>query len=345
VEAGVGSVMVSYSSWNGVPMHGNGSLITDVLKGELGFEGFVVTDWEAIDEMPGEYADDVAKAINAGVDMVMVPNRYKLFLATLRKLVEQKRVPLTRIDDAVRRILRKKVELGLWQRPFTDRALTASIGSDAHRAVARDAVRQSAVLLKNERAALPIARGKRVHVGGSKADDLGLQCGGWTVSWKGKRGRSTVGTTILDGLRASARGDTQVSYAADGSGGDDAQVAVAVVGEEPYAEGQGDRAELSLAPEDRELIQRMKRSGRPLVVVLITGRPLILGTALDDADALLVAWLPGSEGQGVADVLFGDYAPTAKLPHSWPRSMSQIPINYGDAKYDPLFAYGFGLTY
>jgi beta-glucosidase len=343
VAAGVGSVMASYSSWNGEPMHGNRRLISEVLKGELGFEGFVVTDWEGIDQMSGSYAEVVERAINAGIDMVMVPKRYRLFIDTLRSLVQSGRVSPRRIDDAVRRIVRKKIELGLWQRPLTERTLTASIGSDAHRAVAREAVRKSAVLLKNG-TALPLARGKRVHVGGAKADDLGLQCGGWTVSWMGKRGRTTQGTSVLEALRA-AFGPELVSHSADGRGGDEAAAAIAVIGEEPYAEWKGDRADLTVSSEDLTLVRSMKRSGRPLIVVLVTGRPLILDSVLADADALLVVWLPGSEGAGIADVLTGDHAPTGKLPHTWPRAMAQLPINVGDPAYDPLFPYGFGLTY
>jgi beta-glucosidase len=345
VRAGVGSVMISYSSWNGRKLHGQTPLIQQVLKGELGFQGFVVTDWEAIDKVPGDYADNVVQAINAGVDMVMVPTQFRRFIAIMQAAVKDGRIPMARIDDAVRRILRKKVELKLWERPLSERSLMATIGSSQHRQIARQAVRESLVLLKNERAALPIRGSARVHVGGSKADDLGIQCGGWTMSWRGKRGAITQGTTILAALRQALPGAGQVSFSADGSGGEQADIAVAVVGEEPYAEFHGDRQDLGLSPDDLALIERMQRSGRPLVVVLLSGRPLVLGRALERADALLAAWLPGSEGQGVADVLLGTYPPTGKLPHSWPRSMAQVPINLGDPGYDPLFPYDFGLGY
>jgi beta-glucosidase len=345
VRAGVGSVMVSYSSWNGRKMHGQVRLIQQVLKGELGFQGFVVTDWEGIDKVPGDYADNVVQAINAGIDMVMVPNQYKRFIAIMQAAVKDGRIPMARIDDALRRILRKKVELKLWERPLTERALAGTFGSAEHRQIARQAVRESLVLLKNERAALPIPSAARVHVGGSKADDLGIQCGGWTVGWMGKRGPITKGTTLLAALREALPSATQVSFSADGSGGEQADVAVAVVGEEPYAEFKGDRQDLSLSAEDLSLIERMQRSGRPLIVVLLSGRPLVLGRALTLADALVAAWLPGSEGQGIADVLLGAYAPTGKLPHSWPRALEQVPINVGDPAYDPLFPYGFGLSY
>jgi beta-glucosidase len=345
VRAGVGSVMVSYSSWNGRKMHGQVPLIEQVLKGELGFQGFVVTDWEAIDKIPGDYADNVVQAINAGIDMVMVPTQYKRFIAIMQGAVKDGRIKLARIDDAVRRILRKKVELKLWEHPLSEPRLRAAVGAPEHRQIARQAVRESQVLLKNERGALPISQNARIHVGGSKADDLGIQCGGWTVGWMGKHGPVTKGTTILSALREALPGVAQVSFSADGTGGDQADVAIAVVGEEPYAEFKGDRQDLNLSAEDLSLIERMRRSGRPLVVVLLSGRPMVLGRSLELADALVASWLPGSEGQGVADVLLGDYPPTGKLPHSWPRSMAQVPINVGDPGYDPLFPYGFGLSY
>jgi beta-glucosidase len=336
--------MVSYSSWNGQPMHGNRYLITDVLKGELGFTGFVVTDWEAIDKMPGNYDHDVEVAINAGIDMVMVPIRFRDFIRVLTNLVAAGRVPMARIDDAVRRILRQKARFGLWQRPLADRALTASIGAAEHRAVAREAVRRSLVLLKNERAALPLRREARVHLCGSKADDLGVQCGGWTVSWQGRKGRITTGTTIRRALEELIGGG-RLTFEDDASGAERADVVVVVIGEEPYAEEKGDRGRLAIHPGEQALVAAAKRSGKPVVVVLITGRPLILGEVLDAADALVVAWLPGTEGGGVADVLVGAARPTGKLSCSWPREMKDIPVNVGDASYSPLFPYGFGLSY
>jgi beta-glucosidase len=339
IAAGVGSIMVSYSSWNGLPMHANRHLITDVLKGRLGFSGFVVTDWQAIDKLPGDYASAVATAINAGIDMVMVPIRYRSFIAALRAEVTAGRVPLSRIDDAVRRILRQKVRFGLWDHPLTDRALTAEIGGAAHRALARKAVRESLVLLKNDNV-LPLQKTARVHVMGSKADDIGMLCGGWSVGWNGGRGPRTPGTSIRAGIEQVAAGRVT-----DGEGGADADVVVIAIGEEPYAEGRGDRRDLNLLAEDRQLVAEAKKKGKPLIVILLSGRPLILGEVLALADALVVAWLPGTEGGGVADVLFGDAPFRGKLSHSWPRTMEQIPINVGDEPYDPLFAYGFGLEY
>ncbi len=344
VRAGVSSVMVSFSSWNGAPMHGNKYLLTDVLKGELGFSGFVVSDWEGIGKLPGAFDEQVAGAINAGIDMAMAPDHYREFVVTLQKLVQQQRVPLARIDDAVRRILLAKLKANLWKQPLVERGLDARIGSPEHRAVAREAVQKSLVLLKNDRHLLPLSKTARIVVAGAKADDVGAQCGGWTVSWNGARGPITPGTSILAGIRQVAPG-ANVVFTADGASAEAADVGIVVVGEEPYAETQGDRVDLRLAPDELAVVEAMKKSGRPLVVVLLSGRPMILDGVLDAATALVAAWLPGTEGAGVADVLFGDTKPIGKLPHSWPRSMAQIPINVGDAKYDPLFSYGFGLGY
>jgi beta-glucosidase len=347
VKAGVATVMASYSSWNGQPMHGNRHLLTDVLKGELGFGGFVVSDWAAIDKMAPDFALDIETSINAGIDMVMVPtplDRCREFQQKLKALVGSGRVTPARIDDAVRRILKQKARFGLWQRPFTDRALTAEIGSPAHRAVARDAASKSLVVLKNEGGVLPLAKTGRVHLAGFRADDMGVQCGGWSVGWRGHRGAITPGTTIRQGL-TEAVGAGRLDFSKDGAGAERADVVVVVVGEDPYAEGGGDRADLALNKEDRALIETVKRTGKPMVVVLISGRPLILDDIADSAKAIVAAWLPGTEGAGVADVLAGAVKPTGKLSCSWPRSMADVPINVGDAKYDPLFAYGHGLSW
>ena len=348
IAAGVGSIMPSYSSWNGEKASGNKRLLTDILKGEMGFLGLVISDYNAIEELPGDYRAQIKQSVNAGMDMFMVPQKYRQFIVNLKALVAAGEVPLTRIDDAVRRILRVKAAMGLLEQKFSPRAaraLAASFGSEEHRAVARRAVRESLVLLKNEGKALPLSRkAKRIHVAGKSADDLGNQCGGWTIAWQGQSGTPTQGTTILAALQQGARG-TQVTYSRDGSGAAGADVAVVVVGETPYAEFFGDREDLALAKEDVEAIANAKRAGVPVVVVLLSGRPMILGDALGQAAAFVAAWLPGSEGTGVADVLFGDYKPTGKLAFTWPRSMAQLPINLADANYDPLFPYGYGLTY
>jgi beta-glucosidase len=246
----------------------------------------------------------------------------------------------------VTRILRVKWAMGLMdpsRSQLADRSLHSSFGSAEHRAVARRAVRESLVLLKNERRALPIANNARIHVAGKSADDIGIQCGGWTVAWQGREGAVTAGTTLLAAIKARAVAAANVTYSADGSGGADADVAVVVVGELPYAEGVGDRADLALAEDDVALFERVAARGKPVVVIVLSGRPLILGGVLDRAAAVVAAWLPGTEGLGVADVLFGDHPPTGTLSYTWPRSMADVPINVGDAPYAPQFPFGFGL--
>ena len=349
VKAGVGSVMASYNSWNGAKLHGNKYLLTTVLKGELGFKGFVVSDWKAIEQLPGDYAQQIEKSIDAGVDMVMVPDVYPAFFETLKKVVQQERLPMSRIDDAVRRILTVKLKMGLFEHPFGDPSLMAEVGSDAHRAVARQAVRESLVLLVNRNRTLPLPeKASRIFVAGKGADDIGLQCGGWTIRWQGSAGPITPGTTILQAIRNAAP-KAQVSYSRSGEVTKGAQAAVVVIGEQPYAEMKGDRTSLELDPEDIAVVKKVKASGLPTVVVLLSGRPMILDSILPHADAILAAWLPGTEGDGVADVLFGKYKPTGKLSHTWPRSMAQIPINVGPngekPKEVPLFEFGFGLSY
>ena len=348
IDAGVGVIMASYSSWNGEKCTGSHRLLTEILKGDLGFEGFVISDYGALYQLPGDFKGEIRLAIDAGVDMVMVPDRYREFIANLRALVLEGSVPMSRIDDAVTRILRVKFALGLMDRsPLADRTLLASFGSATHREVARECVRESLVLLKNENGVLPISKSAaRIHVAGASADDIGNQCGGWTITWQGSSGKITTGgTTILEGIREAVSNDTEVTYSKDGSGARGADVCVVVVGETPYAEFMGDRSKLPVSKEDLAVVRRVRKTGVPVVVVLLSGRPLMIKKVLKKCDAFVAAWLPGTEGAGVADVLLGDYAPTGKLPCSWPRSMSQIPINVGDAEYDPLFPYGFGLTY
>lgn len=359
IKAGVGTIMVSYSSWNGQKMHGNQHLLTDVLKGELGFQGFLVSDWAAIDQLSPNYKDDIEKSINAGLDMIMIPNgpgkpnNYVQFIENLKQLVDEGKVSQQRIDDAVRRILRVKLQTRLFDHPLADRTFTAKVGSPEYRAVARECVRQSLVLLKDEKLSsgktvLPLAKDiQHLHVIGRAADDIGIQCGGWTVDWQGKPGLITHGgTTILSAIKQTVSPNTKVTFSADGSGIVDADAVVAVVGELPYAEGEGDRRDLGLSPHDLAAIHKAKEAGVPVITLLLSGRPMILGSALDDSDAAIAAWLPGTEGQGVADVLFGDYKPTGKLPHTWPRSMDQLPLNAGDSGAEnALFQYGFGLTY
>jgi beta-glucosidase len=351
VKAGVGTIMVSYSSWNGKKMHANKHLLTDVLKGELGFKGFLISDWAAIDQLSPDYRADIETSINAGLDMIMIPNgpgkknNYTDFIRLLKSLVADGRVPLPRIDDAVTRILRVKFQLGLFEQPFAHRQLTASVGSPEHRQVARECVRESLVLLKNANGALPLPkRIKRLQVVGKAAADIGIQCGGWTIAWQGRPGEVTKGgTTILDAIRKTVSPDTQVTFSPNAADAKGADAALVVIGEMPYAEMKGDRKDLRLAPEDVALVEAAKRTGIPVVTVLLSGRPLILGGALDASDGFVAAWLPGTEGQGVADVLFGDYKPAGKLPCPWLASMDELTRPSAGLK--PLFDYGFGLTF
>ncbi|PKL82424.1 MAG: beta-glucosidase [Ignavibacteriae bacterium HGW-Ignavibacteriae-3] len=346
VKAGVGSVMISYNSINGQKVHGSYYWITDVLKGELNFKGFVVSDWGGVDQLPGDYSTRIENAINAGIDMVMLPHDYKTFFATVKLLAAANKIPISRINDAVRRILNIKFQMGLFDRPYTERSLISKVGSPEHRSIARDAVRQSLVLLKNENNILPLKKNaSKIFVAGKAADDIGIQCGGWTITWQGGEGNITPGRSILQAVKKAVSPSTQVSFSSDGSGAAGHDLAVVVIGERPYAEGSGDRSDLSISAGDQAIISRVKSAGIPFVTIIISGRPMILGNVLNDSNALIAAWLPGTEGDGVADVLFGDYKPTGKLPHSWPKSMSQIPINYGDVNYDPLFGFGFGLSY
>lgn len=353
IKAGAKNIMVSYSSWNGLKMHGNKYLLSDVLKKELGFKGFLVSDWAAIDQLGKDYKTDIEISINAGLDMIMIPNgpdkenNYVQFINFLKELVNEGKVPIERIDDAVRRILSVKFEMGLFENYKVDKKLTAKVGSKEHRQVAREAVRQSLVLLKNDKNILPLSKSlKRIHVTGRAADDIGIQCGGWTISWQGNTGNViSGGTTILQAIKNTVSKKTEITTSTDGKGAEGADVCLVVVSENPYAEMFGDREDLSLSKDDIQTIENAKASGVPVVVILLSGRPMIITDQISKVDGFIAAWLPGTEGQGVADVLFGDFKPVGKLPHSWPKSMNQIPINVGDKNYDPLFPYGFGLSY
>ncbi len=345
IEAGALNIMVSFSSWQGTKMHAQRYLLTDVLKGELGFNGFLISDWMAISQIDEDYYTSVVTAINAGLDMVMVPFDYKAFISTLTRAVEQGDVSMTRIDDAVQRILRAKFWLGMFDYPFGRDDLLPEVGSAAHREVAREAVRKSAVLLKNE-GVLPLAKDTRLLVAGSGADNLGKQCGGWSIDWQGAQGEITQGTTILEGIRQTI-GGAQVSYNENGVFADDerAAVGVVVVGEAPYAEGLGDNGTLTLPAEDIAVIERMRQRVKKLVVILLSGRPLLIANPLALSDAFVAAWLPGTEGQGVADVLFGDTPFVGRLSFSFPRSIEQVPLPALKQHPDgAMFPFGYGLS-
>lgn len=353
VEAGVGSIMPSYNTWNGVRCSASRRLLTEILKEELGFEGFLISDYNAVSQIdPTDYKKSIMISINAGMDMAMVPSAYRDFFNNLNELVMEGKVPVLRIDDAVRRILRVKFAMGLMDKDrsqLADRTLHGDFGSAEHRALAREAVRKSVVLLKNDNGTLPISKETaRIHVSGKSADNIGNQCGGWTILWQGRSGDVTPGgTTILEAVKAAVSQDTEVTYSPDGTGAAGASIGIAVVGEQPYAEGIGDRADLSLDARDIAAVNNLKSAGIPVVVLVISGRPLIVNDVLPKTDALLAAFLPGTEGDGIADVLFGDYGPTGRLSFSWPKSSDQLPLNVNmpESEYDPLFELGFGLSY
>ncbi|MER5664006.1 glycoside hydrolase family 3 protein [Streptomyces mirabilis] len=351
VDRGIGSVMPSYSSLDilgdgqgPVKMHARADMINGVLKDRMGFDGFVISDWAAIDQIPGDYASDVRTSINAGLDMIMVPYAYKDFRTTLVDEVRAGRVSEARVNDAVSRILTQKFKLGLFEKPYADTSGAAAIGSTGHRAVAREAAAKSQVLLKNATGVLPLKKSQKVYVAGSNADDLGNQTGGWTITWQGASGKHTDGTTILQGMR-NAGGD--VTYSKDASAPTSGyDVGVVVVGETPYAEGVGDVGngnDLALTPADQAAVDKVCAAMK-CAVLIVSGRPQLIGDRLGEIDALVASWLPGTEGDGVADVLYGKRAFTGQLPVTWPKSETQLPINVGDASYDPQFPYGWGLT-
>ncbi len=353
IDAGAMSIMVSLSSWGGVRMHAQQYLLTKVLKGELGFEGFLVSDWQGIDQISGDYYEAIVTSINAGLDMVMVPYDYDAFINGLTKAVNRAEVPMRRIDDAVRRIITVKFQLGLFERPVADESLGPVVGSDEHRELAREAVRKSLVLLKDKDDTLPLAKDTPlIFVAGPGADNIGIQCGGWTIEWHGGLGNITPGTTILQAIERTASEETTVIYSTWGRfervTEEIADVGIVVVGETPYAEGVGDLADLTLSERDVALIELVRQRSERIVVILISGRPMVVTEHLDRWDAFVAAWLPGTEGQGVVDVLFGDYPFTGKLPYTWPRSMDQIPFDFDHMETAgpeaPLFPFGYGLN-
>ncbi|PSR86154.1 Beta-glucosidase [Actinidia chinensis var. chinensis] len=357
ISQGVCTVMASYSSWNGNKMHSHHFLLTQVLKDKLGFKGFVISDWEALDRLSdpqgSNYRYCISSAINAGIDMVMVPFRYELFLEDMMYLVESGEIPMARIDDAVERILRVKIVAGLFEYPMADRSLLDTVGCKLHRELAREAVRKSLVLLKNgkdpKKPFLPLDRNSRkILVAGTHADDLGYQCGGWTATWAGTSGRITVGTTILDVIKEAVGDESEVVYeqnpSPDTFAGQDFSFAIVVAGEPPYVESGGDDPKLIIPFNGTELINSIA-DRVPTLAILISGRPLLIEPwLLEKIEALIAAWLPGSEGSGIADVVFGDYEFEGRLPMTWFRSIEQLPLHARQNSYEPLFPLGFGLT-
>ncbi|AQR74850.1 glycoside hydrolase family 3 protein [Sphingomonas sp. LM7] len=357
IDAGTLTVMASYNSWNGVKMHGNKSLLTDVLKGKMGFQGFVVGDWNGHGQIPGCTPTDCAATFNAGLDMAMAPDSWKgLFESTL-KHVKDGTIPMARLDDAVRRILRVKAKLGLFDpaRPIEGKA--GVLGAPEHRAIAREAVAKSLVLLKNN-GVLPVKAGAKVLVAGPGADSMGMQTGGWTLSWQGDGNGNELfpnGETIFAGVKQAveAAGGT-ATLSPEGNFTSQPDVAIVVFGEQPYAEMRGDIRTLEFQPGDKQalgLLKKLKNAGVPVVSVFLSGRPLWTNPELNASDAFVAAWLPGSEGGGVADVLVGDAAGKprkdfkGRLSFSWPKTAGQFVLNKGKPGYDPLFPLGHGLTY
>lgn len=362
INAGVRTVMASYSSWRGLKMHGNQYLLTDILKDRMGFDGFIVGDWDGHSQIPGCSRKTCAAAINAGIDLIMVPKYWKQFYRNTVKQVRDGRIPMARIDDAVRRVLRVKFEAGLFEagKPSSRRYAGKSeyLGSPGHRAVARQAVRESLVLLKNNGNLLPLDRGIDVLVAGQSANDVARQSGGWTLTWQGTGndnddfpGATTVYTGIKD-IVSSAGGTATLSE--DGRYEQKPDVAIVVWGEPPYAECAGDLAHINydaLYPQTIEILARLKAEGIPVISIFLSGRPLWVNRHMNASDAFVAAWLPGSEAAGVADVLFRSasgeihYDFKGKLSFSWPKYVDQNTLNAGDEDYDPLFPLGYGLTY
>ncbi|CAN1245859.1 Beta-glucosidase BoGH3B [Linum grandiflorum] len=355
IAKGVSSIMASYSSLNGVKMHANRDMIA-VLLGF--FQGFVISDWKGIDlittPIHANYTYSVEKAINAGIDMVMVPFNYTEFITELTQLVGNGFVPMTRIDDAVTRILRVKFVMGMFENPMSDESLVNELGSPEHRELAREAVRKSLVLLKNGKAAeqplLPLPKkATRILVAGSHANNLGYQCGGWSIEWQGFSGNDlTRGTTILSAIQTAVDPATEVVYHENPDtqylSSETFSYAIVIVGEHPYAESAGDSTNLTIPEPGPTTIRNVCQSMK-CVVLIVSGRPLVIEPYLETMDALVAAWLPGTEGRGIADVLFGEYGFSGKLPRTWFKRVDQLPMNVGDGEdYDPLFPFGFGLS-
>ncbi|CAL5353109.1 unnamed protein product [Camellia sinensis] len=356
ISQGVCTVMASFSSWNGTKMHSHHFLLTQILKDKLGFKGFVISDWQALDKLSdphgSNYRNCISSAVNAGIDMVMVPLKYELFLEDILNLVESGEIPMARIDDAVERILRVKFVAGLFEYPMADKSLLDTVGCKMHRELAREAVRKSLVLLKNgkdpKKPFLPLDRNcKKILVAGTHADDLGYQCGGWTFNWSGTSGRITIGTTILDAIKEAVGDKTELIYEQnplpDTFTGQDFSFAVVAVGESPYVEDGGSDPELIIPFNGAELISSVAERV-PTLAILISGRPVTLKPELlEKIDGLIAAWLPGSEGGGITDVIFGDHEFQGRLPVTWFKSVEQLPMHVGEDSYDPLFPLGFGL--
>ncbi|HEX9058594.1 MAG TPA: glycoside hydrolase family 3 N-terminal domain-containing protein, partial [Clostridia bacterium] len=355
VKAGVKTVMVSFSSWNGIKNHENKHLIQEVLKDKLGFKGFVISDYEAIHQLSGSNLDkQLVASVNAGVDMFMEPRHWRECIDILKGAVKKGDIKEVRINDAVSRILKVKLETGLFENPTGEKKLAASnLGEEKNKEIARNAVKESLVLLKNDKNILPLRKNARILVFGPAADNVGIQCGGWTKTWQGgedKGGsRWMAGSTILDGFKKIA-GENGGTIVTDIKTAGKVDAAIVVIGEKPYAEYMGDDKNLDLysglaLQGNREAINKAKALGVPVVTVMVSGRPRIVTDEIGNWSAFVEAWLPGTEGAAVADVLYGNSDFRGKLPVTWPKTAKQIPIHSGDGgNQAPLFPQGFGLT-
>jgi beta-glucosidase len=364
IDAGAMAIMISYSSYNGTKMSASSQWLTSVVKGELGFSGLLLSDYNAIRQLAGTSQQEDATAINAGLDMIMMSDGYAAFVDDVKTLVAAGTIPMSRIDDAVTRILRAKVVAGLFDAKVPDAAGLSTVGSSAHRQTARQAVRESMVLLKNDGGLLPLSKSAHVVVAGPGANDVGVQSGGWTLGWQGvtETAASPIGgTTIFAGMQAVASSPGLVTYSWDASAvPSGTSVGVVVLYENPYAEYLGDTDDPNFtntsASQDPSghviydglaagIVSNMTATNVPLVLVLVTGRPVRIESYLPGFAAVVAAWLPGSEGEGVADVLYGDAKFSGVLSKSWPRDATALPISSLDAGSSPLFAYGAGLAY
>ena len=337
IEAGAMSLMPSFSSVNGIKMHEHKELLTDILKNEMGFEGFVISDWAAVEQLSGGgYKTQIANAINAGIDMVMATNgqdKWVSFTSNLQNLVKEGKVPMSRIDDAVLRILRFKQKFGFFDTPII--AKPGEIGSDKNRRDACSLVSDSLVLLRNENDVMTkLPSFKNILVTGQGANDIGMQCGGWTITWQGGTGPITKGTTILEGIRNAVDGKAVISYAADGKITGNFDAVIAVIGENPYAETEGDRSTgIGFRQRDAEMLKNVYSLKRPVIVIMLSGRPMTIGDEYKNWDAFIAAWLPGTEGGGIADVLFTERDFTGRTPYTWRKSING----------EILYPFGFGL--
>jgi beta-glucosidase len=352
----VGSVMISYSSWNGLKDHANHYFITDKLKGtgtdrygipNLGFQGFVVSDWQAINQISSDYNYDVRTAINAGIDMVMVPDDYKTFISTLDTEIKAGNIPMSRIDDAVTRILTAKFASGLFTRPYTDRSYTPNVGLAAHRMVARRAERESLVLLKNN-GVLPLSKtgSYTLVVGGDHADNLGYQLGGWSITWQGGSGTPTIGTTLWQAIQqAGLSSSVKLNFVGTNTQGNyKGDVGIVAIGETPYAEGNGDNSTLALSSTDATEVSDVCSRVTKCIVLLFSGRPIIINSQLNQSSAFVAAWIGSTEGEGITNVLFGDYGFRGKLTYTWPKAVTQEPCTQNNDCAGALFPYGYGST-